>query len=275
MNGLAKYCSGFVLFCSGLVACNTERAPRQVEPAFYYWKSVWHLDAFEEQRLKELQVSTLYLKCFDVDWNPATSQAIPVAKLQQTGYHLPAGITVIPVVFITNECLARMDTGRIEPLAAAISTLVQQLYASLGLPDSCKELQIDCDWTTGTREKYFTLLRSIRNHVQLPISATIRLHQVKFTASSGIPPADRGLLMCYNMGNLKNPAVTNSIIDPKELNRYTEKLAGYPLPLDIALPLFEWKVLFRKNEYQGLVKELPDSLLSNAITTKEHNRYTF
>ena len=89
-----------------------------------------------------------------------------------------------------------------------------------------------------------------------------------------MPPVDRGLLMCYNMGNLKDPATLNSILETNELKKYTGSLSTYPLPLDIALPLFEWKVLFRNNIYKGLIQTLPDSLLTSSFTKKEKNRIT-
>jgi hypothetical protein len=82
--------------------------------------------------------------------------------------------------------------------------------------------------------------------------------------------------MCYNMGNLKNPATHNSILEMAELKKYTGTLSTYPLPLDPAFPLFDWKVLFRHDLYTGLIKDLPDSLLLNnpAVAAKD-NRYYF
>jgi len=79
--------------------------------------------------------------------------------------------------------------------------------------------------------------------------------------------------MCYNMGNLKALATKNSIIETEELKKYVDNLAIYPLPLDVALPLFNWKVLFRNNTYNGLIENLPDSLLSNILFIKKENQY--
>jgi hypothetical protein len=41
----------------------------------------------------------------------------------------------------------------------------------------------------------------------------------------------------------------------------------------VALPLFEWKVLFRNNLYTGLIETLPDSLLTGSFVTKNENRF--
>ena len=117
-------------------------------------------------------------------------------------------------------------------------------------------MQIDCDWTKNTKDKYFNFLKEITTQPFLQnkkLSTTIRLHQLKFRSEAGIPPVSKGLLMCYNMGNLKNPDIANSIIDNTELAKYISNARTYPLPLDIALPLFDWFVWFHKNEYKGLV----------------------
>jgi hypothetical protein len=95
------------------------------------------------------------------------------------------------------------------------------------------------------------------------ISATIRLYQCKYRSKTGVPPVDKGMLMCYNMGDLKNPETKNSILEAGELKKYISSLDTYPLELDIAFPLFGWEVLFRGNRFAGLINDLPDSLLQN------------
>ncbi|HQW84267.1 MAG TPA: hypothetical protein PK987_07405, partial [Ferruginibacter sp.] len=129
-------------------------------------------------------------------------------------------------------------------------------------------------WTASTKNKYFALLNNF--HALKPnttLSATIRLHQVKYVAKTGIPPVNRGLLMCYNMGNLKDPATKNSIIETAELQKYISGLVSYPLPLDVALPLFDWKVLYRNNVYKGLIQNLPNMVFNNSFSQKKENRY--
>jgi hypothetical protein len=76
------------------------------------------------------------------------------------------------------------------------------------------------------------------------------------------------------MGNLKKPSTINSIIEAAELKQYITNLEDYPLPLDIALPLFDWKVLYRGNVYKGLINDLPDSLLQKNIVQNTRNTYT-
>lgn len=260
--------AGFTLF-----SCTPENVRRQVEPSFYYWKSVFNISNFEKQKLDSLKVKTIYLKFFDVDWDEALNKSLPVAKLQTVTGALPGGTAVIPVVFITNECIQKIDSSQVEKLAENIYSLVLEIKEANDFI-SIPEIQIDCDWTAGTREKYFRLLNKLKLlTTNCKLSATIRLHQIKFMSKTGIPPVDRGLLMCYNMGNLKNVSAVNSIIDTKELKKYTGNLQNYPLPLDVAFPLFNWKVLFRNQLYAGLLEELPDTALSASWCSKTGNRY--
>lgn len=265
----------FALFFS----CQEKKELRHIERSFYYWKSVFKLTDFDQEQLHKVQVKTLYVKFFDVVWNKNLKKALPVAVLRANENFISLQnnfrVQIIPVIFITNECLQKIDSSQIQILAENIYTLTTQLtnkYAFNNIP----EVQFDCDWTASTRANYFLLLeksKALWKNAVLPISATIRLHQVKYILKTGVPPVDKGLLMCYNMGNLKNPAVKNSIIEKKELQKYTVHLSSYPLPLDIALPLFDWKVLFRNNAYTGLIQDLPDAVFSESFIKRNHNRY--
>ncbi len=256
-------------------SCNEAKNDSEIEPAFYYWKTVFKLSDFEKQRLDSLHVKTIYIKFFDVGWDDKAQRPVPIAKLQANNFTLPQKLSVIPTVFITNECIQKIHSSQIAELADNIYRLVHEIINSHGF-NNITEIQIDCDWTASTKSNYFLLLEKIKTlwkNTAIPVSATIRLHQIKFMGKTGVPPVDRGLLMCYNMGNLKNIATKNSIIETAELKKYAGNLYNYPLPLDIALPLFDWKVLFRKNVYAGLIENLPDGVFTNSFSTKKDNRY--
>ncbi|GAB2836150.1 hypothetical protein [Ferruginibacter profundus] len=261
-----------VLLTVVFFSCTENKPPRNIEPAFYYWKSVLKLSDFEKQRSDSLGVKILYVKFFDVGWDDVAKAPAPLAKLQAAGYQLQEGIQIIPTVFITNECIQRIDSLQVQALADNIHTLINEISKANNFT-TITEIQIDCDWTTSTKARYFALLTAIKKQAGIvTLSATIRLHQVKFLFKTGVPPVDKGLLMCYNMGNLKNPATKNSILETAELKKYIGNLYTYPLPLDIALPLFEWKVLFRNNVYTGLIETLPDTLFTSDFVTKKENR---
>lgn len=128
------------------------------------------------------------------------------------------------------------------------------------------EVQIDCDWTTGTRDRYFAFLKALK--ARLPgreISVTVRLYPYKYRKKMGVPPVDRGLLMAYNLSPVTNAATSNSILEVAELKKY---LGGkkYPLPLDVALPTFRWSAWHRNGTLQGLMHNLaPGALGTNHV----------
>jgi hypothetical protein len=268
-------CIAFYLLFALLVffSCTQKREERKIERSFYYWKSVFKITDLEKQRLDSLQVKTIYVKFFDVDWDDKNNAPVPVAKLQSTNYKLPDIIHVIPVIFITNGCIKKIDSSQLQKLADNMYSLIQEIITANSF-NSIAEIQTDCDWTATTKDNYFNLLRNLKTLWKgIPISATIRLHQIKFLSKTGVPPVDKGLLMCYNMGNLKNPATKNSIIEAEELKKYIGNLSTYPLPVDVALPLFNWKVLFRNNVYTGLIENLPNEIFDNSFSIKKENRF--
>jgi hypothetical protein len=257
--------------CS-LAACNdAQHAPRTVEPAFYYWKSAYKLSAYEQQCLDSLRVKTLYVKFFDVDWDDLTRQSSPKAVVQFA--QAPAA-NIIPTVFITNQTLQQISPAEAAELPGKITQLIQGILEKYKLP-APTEVQIDCDWSESTKDTYFALLKKIKDGFPgTQLSATIRLYQTKYYQKAGVPPVDKGLLMCYNMGNLKNMGSDNSIIENSELEKYIGNLHSYPLPLDVALPIFNWKVWFRNGQYKGITAELPDSLLKGPVFAQSGNQYT-
>ena len=240
-----------------MAACRLQPTERNVQRSFYYWKTGFRLDATERQALDRHGVRKLYLRFFDADWDALANDARPLARLR-VEQPPPPGITIVPVVYLTQELLQHSDPSAIRKLAERIAGLItaEAERSRMALAD---EVQMDCDWTTSTRDAYFSFLKELRRQPLLndrKLSVTIRLHQLKYRGQAGIPPADRGLLMCYNMGNLKDPSIKNSIIDPDVLASYIGGLSSYPLPLDLALPIFDWWVLFDRNEYRGLVRDV-------------------
>jgi hypothetical protein len=260
-----------LLFSGNHFSCNDQITSPKIERSFYYWKSVVKLTDFELKKLDSLKVKTICLKFFDVDWDALSNQAIPVAKMQLQDNRFLRQFNIIPTIFITNECIREIDSSRTFEMAEKIDGLIKKLCL-LNQIKSPTEIQIDCDWTASTANKYFALLRSIKQLSNTQLSATIRLHQVKFVAKTGIPPVDRGLLMCYNMGNLKNPATKNSIIETNELKKYIGNLSAYPLALDVAFPLFGWKVLFRNNIYKGLIENMSINVFTGTFSIKNNGR---
>lgn len=256
--------------------CRQKNPARVVDRSFYYWKSTFTLGAFEQKALNDLQIKRLYLKFFDITWNIDKNAPAPAAIVKFSRQPVPDSLSIIPTVFITNDCMQKMTADQAVAVADKILILVKYIASTKGIND-LPEIQIDCDWNEATKDKYFLLLKTIKKLMLADkklISATVRLHQYKYFKKLGVPPVDRGLLMCYNMGNLKTPGTRNSILEPSELQNYVGGISAYPLPLDIALPLFSWKVLFRNKKYFGLISELHGtSLANNPAIRKTGNTY--
>lgn len=245
----------WLVFLCSLVCFGCQKPSHTVIPSFYYWKTNYHLTPTEQEAFKDLHCQKLYLRFFDVDWNEATHQVAPVGIVRIEDSL--EGMDVVPVVFITQQTLLHLqDSLEAQKLAGNVGHLISGLCRNAALQPS--EIQIDCDWTAATKEAYFSFLRMLRQQPffkNVTLSATIRLHQVKYTSRNGIPPVDRGLLMCYNMGNHRRYGPHNSILDADEAEKYLSRVDGYPLPLDVALPLFRWCILFRKERLVGILRD--------------------
>lgn len=244
-----KYILFFVILFTG---CQQKRA---VQTSFYFWKTVYQNNAVEQSYLKHFGSNKLFVRILDVD-SDIDGKISPVAPVKFKD-HIPKQLEIVPVVFIVNEVLKEISQAEIKELAANIVQFVTVKVKQAGKV-SYRELQLDCDWTATTRANYFQLLKEIKKQLgNNIISSTLRLHQLKNQEKSGIPPADKVLLMCYNMGNLRKYGTQNSILDVQELKKYAgQNLGYYPMPIDVALPLFSWAVVFRNRNYAGISKRL-------------------
>ncbi len=263
---------GWVLILWGLgISCSNEVSKEyEVLPAFYYWKSSFRWTEQAEKLLTDLHTRTLYLKLFDVDWVDELQQAIPIAPLKGK-HNIPENANIVPTIYITNKVFYHLnDTIEIDSLAWKVQKGIRNFIGE----DTRKpyftinQIQIDCDWSVKTKAAYFRFLAKMKEFVEQEqietLSATIRLHQVKFPKETGIPPVDRGLLMFYNTGSVGEYQEKNAILDLETATQYTSYLPTYPLDLDLALPLFAWGVVFRKKKFQYLVNHL------RMETLKEH-----
>jgi len=226
------------------------------ERSFYYWKTTFHLSALEEKRLDDLNVNKLYLRLFDVDWDEVKNMASPVGKICFVSKP-KLNIEFIPVVYIVNKTLQKTATVDIKNLAVKVLNLSGGLMKTNGL--KFKELQIDCDWTETTHDKYFQLLTYLKAELNKNgqiLSATIRLHQVKYATVTGIPPVNRGMLMYYNIGKIDAASPRNSIYNKEDASKYISYISKYPLPLDVALPAFSWGVHVRGDKVVDLLNNL-------------------
>jgi len=262
-----------VLLFFGFSSCHSPSpAPA---PAFYHWKTQLDPTAAEFAYLDSLGVQKLYVKVFDVDWDEERQQPVPLARLDAPKATAGNRLEFIPTVFITNRTLSNLDAAAIPDLARRIVNLLTSLAETAAW--EVKEIQLDCDWTETTRDKFFVLLVALRAELTdrpVILSATIRLHQIRYPDRTGVPRVDRGMLVCYNVGEVTHWEESNSILDAGLVAPYLSA-DDYPLPLDVALPVFGWGVLFRQGRMIRLINGLePADLTDTArFTNLGDSRY--
>ncbi|MBL7827096.1 MAG: hypothetical protein JNJ57_10725 [Saprospiraceae bacterium] len=253
--------SSLVALLLTLSTCR-QTPPAPLTPAFYYWQTSLSLTSDQCAYLEQTACRKLYVKVLDIGLDPANGNIIPYTRLQIPQPATLPGLEYIPVVFITNETLKGISSSEIRNLA-------EKMAASQAvLPGTPHEFQVDCDWTPSTRTAFFELLGVLRGYLaaKTSLSATIRLHQYKFPEKTGVPPVDRGMLMCYNTGDIDSPQESNSIFSPDDAEKYIKGAPKhYPIPLDLALPAFGWTLVYRNEELWKIIPFVSDSLPSGEL----------
>jgi hypothetical protein len=246
-----------------IVSCKKKE---NVNTAFYYWKGNFGLNTPQSDMLQQTAHNTLYLRFFDVSWNDQYHNAFPNAMVNFS--QSTAGLQISPVIFITNKTFEKIRPEAVDSLAMHCNVLVNHIAQEQKI--NYKNIQIDCDWTLSTREKYFAFLKSFKQINQHFLEATIRLHQVKYKESTGIPPVDKGILMFYNMGKVNaSLSQPNSIYNGADAQKYIAYISHYPLQLDVALALFSWSVQIRDGKVIQIYGNIGDKELSNPINFKQ------
>lgn len=187
--------------------------------SYYHWKNSY-------RELTALQTSHpaqhLYLKFLDLGYHHQLT-------INPTRFIDPPPTTpiTIPVVYLDNRALANTSTETIFELI--LKYIPARQY---------QNLQIDCDWSGRTREKYFDLLERLKTHYST-LSATLRLHQVKFAQKTGVPPVSYTVLMYYNMSEIRDINARNYVLDHAVGKQYLQNFQQYPLRMELALPLYQ------------------------------------
>ena len=243
-----------------LSSCATKNKP-VVKRGMYYWESKNnYLSDAEENLIKESDISKLYLKLFEVEYDEELG-AVPISKTNLSRHSEFEKREIIPCVYIQNTVFTRMDKYELEDFVENTLYLVtKMLKDDLYIEAKPKEIQIDCDWTPSTKENYFLFLKSLKAKTSSKISCTLRLYPYKYHDKMGIPPVDRVMLMCYNLLSPKNNENKNSIFDLNEFEKYTDSKVNYPLPMDYALPKYSWNICYENKSFKGVIHG-PQSVL--------------
>lgn len=199
----------------------------------YYWRTDLHLDSTERAFLKQHHINKVYCRYFDVVMSDDGTEPKPNATIAFTDT-LPAGIELIPTVYITEDCMHKPHKDLAEKLVKRIMQMNETNHIG-----NVHEIQIDCDYTSKSRATYYQFLETIKSQlstIHYQLSTTIRLHQL----SMPVPPVVYGVLMVYNTGDPRKWQERNPILDYRDVYPYLNKLAQYQLPLAAAYPVYQW-----------------------------------
>ncbi|MPS66548.1 hypothetical protein [Chryseobacterium sp.] len=227
---------------------------------FYYWKTRLTLNDTEKKTLNQSTLPYLYTRFFDVDKIANTFQPVGVITKDKS---FEPGKKIVPTVFITNRTFLYIKKDETTFLAKSIYTLIQKKIAEYHLITS-SEIQIDCDWTAGTRDDYFKFLKELKKISGKEITCTLRLHQVKDKIQTGIPPVEKVYLMCYSTSSPLENSDKNSILDVNILKSYLSKIDEYPIrKIEVALPIYSWGIVTNHLEKHKLINALSKKDLEN------------
>lgn len=238
-----KYLTLFFAALLVLSGCNREK--EKAVRSMFYWSTDFNIDREKASFLKRHNIKKLYVRFFDVVRDDY-GRNMPNATVRFSS-KVPRGTSVVPVVFIVNDCMKEPDTL----LAEKIFRRIRQMNETNDI-GGCKEIQIDCDWTNGTRNNFFSFMKKMRDIAHrngTAVSATIRLHQLRQSP----PPADRGVLMMYNTGDFTKLSCEKPILDMNDAAPYLYSARAFSMPMSAAYPIFGWKILFRKMQYVGII----------------------
>lgn len=240
-----------------LIAVSCSDPAIKVDRGIYFWEN--DTPALTEENsmaLDSLKIQRLYVKIFEVD--RVGGENVPIAKsaLKLTSKDLK-NRELIPCIYILNSVFLESSKEELDGLANNVVRLtiafLDEKLSENGLIHF-PEMQIDCDWSEKSQGNYFYFLRKVKFLTNRTISCTLRLYPYKFHEKMGIPPCDRATLMCYNLLNpIKNPR-KNSILDTDEMSKYLDVKTAYPIPLDVALPVYSWMQCYDRDQFKGVVK---------------------
>ena len=255
------------LLCLLTAGCS-KRKELSESNAVYFWRTDLRLDSMEQVFLQRYHINKVYCRYFDVVMNEEGSEPMPNATISFSGT-LPDSIELIPTIYITEDCMHQAHQG----LAEKIVKRIQQMNETNDIRQ-VREIQIDCDYTSKSRNTYYQFLEEVKQAWGQTLSTTIRLHQLSMEA----PPVDYGVLMIYNTGDPKKWEERNPILDIRDVQPYLKRLDDYPLPLAAAYPVYQWVRTIRNIRVEHTVEadeifrvkevvEKQRSSLKNAIIT--------
>ena len=267
-----------MLLCLLTVGCR-ERKELAEGNAVYYWRTDLRIDSTERAFLQLYNINKVYCRYFDVVINNESVGPMPNATIAFSDT-LPAGIEIIPTIYITENCMHQAYKG----LAEKLVNRIIQMNETNDIRN-VQEIQIDCDYTAKSKKNYYQFLEEVKRAWGKKLSTTIRLHQLSMEA----PPVDYGALMLYNTGDPRKWTERNPILDIRDVQPYVKWLDDYPLPLAAAYPVFSWlrviqgvniehtveadEILNVKRMVEKARKDLGNAIITYHLDKENINRY--
>ena len=262
-----------------MTGCQNEPQSLSEGNAVYYWRTNFRLDSTERAFLHIYNINKVYCRYFDVVMNDEAEGPMPNATITFSDT-LPAGVEIVPTVYITIESLQKPHEG----LAAKLVKRIRQINETNDI-SGVREIQIDHDYTARNMKIYYQFLNEVKQAWGGTLSTTIRLHQLSMEA----PPVDYGALMIYNTGDLQKWTERNPILDYRDVAPYLQYLDDYPLPMAAAYPVFSWLRIIGNVEIEHTVdaseikkvkrmveqerKDLSRSIITYHLDKENINRY--
>ena len=253
-----------MIFCVLIISsCQSETS---FQFSTYWWKNSTKLNKQQKEFLNQNNINKIYLRIFDLKFDKK-NLSISIPKVN-SGFK-KENIETIPVIYIENAILLNFSIETIYELITHNITRAKDI----GIIVNTDILQIDCDWTLKTKESYFKLLSLLSNDVK-ELSATIRLHQIKYASTTGVPPVNKGVMMIYNLESPKDTSIQNSIFTYNKAVQYLDGyLKNYPLQLDVALPAFSWGVHYHHGLIKNLIADFNPLNIDSANMYQKKNGY--
>lgn len=259
MKTILKIIGISILLISLFILFNFRKRP---PASFYYWKQTYSINKQQQQLIKSSGTEKIYVKFFDVIVENTGTSVKPISIVT---FEEQPKLTIIPCVYIQNEVFKTKEDKR--KLARNVSSLIEKIASKNKLV--IHEIQIDCDWSNSTKDHYFNFLTDLQKLTPaIEVTSTIRLHQIKYQLTTGVPPVKKGVLMCYNMDDIDRFETQNSIISFNVLKKYITNTSDYPIALDLALPIYQWGLVFRLGKLSLIANGISNSELRNSNFTQ-------
>ncbi len=244
----------FLVFSSSFISCKKELT--DVKISFYYDKTNFSLSKSDKKVLGETKSDKLYVRFYEVGLK--NNKPIPFEPL--LGEVFPKSKNIIPVIFIQNKVLEKINYSSIDTLANRMVAFTNQICESRQL--NPQEIQFNYDWTDKTKKRYFYFLEKYKNISGKKKIITLKLNQLKDLENLNPSIVNKVILMYYDIDNKTD---FSDILNNRDSN----------LQLDIAIPLYRWASHTRKQKVIGFLDKINKMDFENQELFKKIDKNNF